>query len=83
MYEHSSFTESGGSTTIHGLDGSYLSHAGLPIRDRVNLIYTDLPAAGQGGVRRSPGLAPDGVCLIRADLGLSMVSRGGSIFHWR
>jgi hypothetical protein len=33
----------GGSTTIHGLDGNYLSHAGLPIRDRVNLIYTDTP----------------------------------------
>jgi hypothetical protein len=31
----------GGSTTIHGLDGNYLSHAGFPIRDRVNLIYTD------------------------------------------
>lgn len=31
----------GGSTTIHGLDGNYLSYAGLPIRDRVNLIYTD------------------------------------------
>lgn len=33
----------GGSTTIHGLDGNYLSHAGFPIRDRVNLIYTDTP----------------------------------------
>ena len=33
----------GGSTTSHGLDGNYLSHAGLPIRDRVNLIYTDTP----------------------------------------
>jgi 23S rRNA A2030 N6-methylase RlmJ len=33
----------GGATIIHGLDGSYLSQAGLPIRDRVNLIYTDTP----------------------------------------
>ena len=33
----------GGATIIHGLDGSCLSQAGLPIRDRVNLIYTDTP----------------------------------------
>ena len=32
-----------GSTIIRGFDGSYLSQAGLPIRDRVNLIYTDAP----------------------------------------
>ena len=31
----------GGCTTIHGLDGSYLSEAGSPIQDRINLIYTD------------------------------------------
>ena len=35
----------GGSTIIRGLDGSYLSQAGLQIRDRVNLIYTDTPFA--------------------------------------
>lgn len=35
----------GGATIIRGLDGSYLSHGGLPIRDRVNLIYTDTPFA--------------------------------------
>ena len=35
----------GGSTIIHGLDGSYLSQLGLRIRDRVNLIYTDTPFA--------------------------------------
>jgi hypothetical protein len=33
----------GGCTTIRGLEGSYLSRAGMPIRDRVNLIYTDTP----------------------------------------
>ena len=33
----------GGATTLYGLDGSYLSHAGLMIRDRINLIYTDVP----------------------------------------
>jgi hypothetical protein len=33
----------GGSTTIQGLDGSYLSEAGALIRDRINLIYTDTP----------------------------------------
>ena len=31
----------GGCTTIHGLDGCYLSEAGSPIKDRINLIYTD------------------------------------------
>ena len=35
----------GGCTIIHGLDGSYLSEAGSPIQDRINLIYTDLPLA--------------------------------------
>ena len=35
----------GGSTIIHGLDGSYLSQPGLRIRDLVNLIYTDTPFA--------------------------------------
>ena len=33
----------GGCTIIRGLDGSYLSQAGLPIQDRINLIYTDTP----------------------------------------
>jgi hypothetical protein len=35
----------GGCTIIRGLDGSYLSQAGLQIRDRINLIYTDTPYA--------------------------------------
>ena len=33
----------GGCTTINGLGGSYLSEAGSPIQDRINLIYTDTP----------------------------------------
>jgi hypothetical protein len=33
----------GGCTIVRGLDGSYLSQAGLPIQDRINLIYTDTP----------------------------------------
>ena len=33
----------GGCTIIRGLDGSYLSQAGLQIQDRINLIYTDTP----------------------------------------
>lgn len=33
----------GGCTIIGGLDGSYLSRAGLYIQDRINLIYTDTP----------------------------------------
>ncbi|HYX72702.1 MAG TPA: hypothetical protein VE732_08025 [Nitrososphaera sp.] len=35
----------GGCTIISGLDGSYLSQAGLQIQDRINLIYTDTPYA--------------------------------------
>lgn len=35
----------GGSTTVRGLDGSYLSQLGLTIRDRISLIYTDAPFA--------------------------------------
>ena len=33
----------GGCTTLRGLDGSYLSRAGTPIRDRINLVYSDTP----------------------------------------
>ncbi len=33
----------GGCTIIAGLDGSYLSRAGLKMRDKVNIIYTDIP----------------------------------------
>jgi len=32
----------GGCTTVRGLEGNYLSRGGLVIRDRVNLVYTDL-----------------------------------------
>jgi hypothetical protein len=31
----------GGCTIVRGLHGSYLSEAGFPIADRINLIYTD------------------------------------------
>ena len=31
----------GGCTIIQGLHGSYLSDAGFPMEDRINLIYTD------------------------------------------
>ena len=33
----------GGCTIIRGLEGSYLSQAGLKVEDRVALIYTDTP----------------------------------------
>ena len=33
----------GGCTIIRGLNGSYLSRAGLRVRDRVHLLYTDTP----------------------------------------
>ena len=37
----------GGSTIIRGLDGSYLSRLGVRMQDRVHLIYTDTPFAGE------------------------------------
>ena len=38
----------GGSTVVRGLRGSYLSRLGSAMRDRVNLIYSDLPLSLQG-----------------------------------
>jgi hypothetical protein len=35
----------GGCTIVRGLDGSYLSQAGVKTPDRINLIYADLPLA--------------------------------------
>jgi len=35
----------GGCTIIRELDGSYLSHEGQQIQDRINLIFTDTPYA--------------------------------------
>ncbi len=35
----------GGCTILRGLSGSYLSDFGVPIQDRITLIYTDLPYA--------------------------------------
>lgn len=33
----------GGCTTVRGLEGNYLSHVGLRVRDCINLVYTDTP----------------------------------------
>jgi hypothetical protein len=33
----------GGATVLRGLDGSYLSHAGIKMADRVTRLYTDTP----------------------------------------
>jgi hypothetical protein len=35
----------GGTTIMRGLDGRYLSRAGLQVQDRVHPIYTDTPFA--------------------------------------
>lgn len=35
----------GGSTIVRGLDGNYLSQAGVKTPNRINLIYADLPLA--------------------------------------
>jgi hypothetical protein len=40
------FTDTfGGCTMIRGLEGNYLSHIGMRMRDRINIIYTDTPFA--------------------------------------
>ena len=33
----------GGCTIVRGLDGSYLSFAGVMLQDRITIIYTDTP----------------------------------------
>ena len=33
----------GGCTTARGLEGNYLSRLGAQIRDRINLVYSDVP----------------------------------------
>jgi hypothetical protein len=35
----------GGCTIVRGLDGSFLSRAGVKTPDRISLIYADLPVA--------------------------------------
>jgi hypothetical protein len=35
----------GGSTTLRGLEGNYLSRIGMRMRDRINVVYTDTPFA--------------------------------------
>jgi hypothetical protein len=42
----------GGATIMRGLDGRYLSRAGLQVEDRVHLIYTDTPFAFDEHVAR-------------------------------
>jgi hypothetical protein len=39
----------GGCTLIRGLSGSYQSQLGLPIEDRVNLLFTDTPFTFEDG----------------------------------
>ncbi len=42
----------GGATILRGLDGSYLSQAGLRVRDTISLIYTDMPFAFEENLKR-------------------------------
>ena len=39
----------GGCTLVRGLGGSYQSQLGLPIQDRINLLYTDTPFTFEEG----------------------------------
>jgi hypothetical protein len=42
----------GGCTLVRGLSGSYQSQLGLPVQDRVNLLYTDTPFTFDEGMSR-------------------------------
>ena len=42
----------GGCTIIRGLDGSYLSRAGLKMQDKINIIHTDIPLAFEDNFER-------------------------------
>lgn len=42
----------GGCTLVRGLSGSYQSQLGLPIEDRINLLYTDTPFNFDDGFER-------------------------------
>jgi len=42
----------GGCTLARGLSGNYLSQLGLPIEDRINLLYSDTPFTFQAGFVR-------------------------------
>lgn len=42
----------GGCTLVRGLSGSYQSVLGLPIQDRINLLYTDTPFTFDEGFNR-------------------------------
>ncbi|HZP83118.1 MAG TPA: hypothetical protein VFB21_15865 [Chthonomonadaceae bacterium] len=42
----------GGCTLVRGLNGSYQSLLGLPVQDRINLLYTDTPFTFDEGFPR-------------------------------
>jgi hypothetical protein len=42
----------GGCTLLRDLDGSYLSRLGMVVTDRINLVYTDVPAAFEDNFER-------------------------------
>lgn len=42
----------GGCTLFRGLNGNYLSQLGLPIEDRINLLYTDTPFSFEEGFEK-------------------------------
>ena len=42
----------GGCTLVRGLSGSYQSQLGLPVEDRINLLYTDTPFTFDEGYER-------------------------------
>jgi hypothetical protein len=58
----------GGCTILAGLDGSYLSEAGLQVRDRINLIYTDTPYS----FRRNFEIISDYADKLQASVGTAL-----------
>ena len=47
----------GGCTTVRALEGNYLSGLGFPMRDRINVLYTDTPFPLEGNLDHVGGYA--------------------------
>jgi hypothetical protein len=72
----------GGSTTVRGLEGNYLSRLGSLVRDRVNPVYTDTPFATEAHfaqvARYSSGLRDAALAALEEEAVLVVVYK---VYH--
>ncbi|HEX3143935.1 MAG TPA: hypothetical protein VHQ64_08185 [Pyrinomonadaceae bacterium] len=72
----------GGCTIVRGLEGSYLSRAGVKTPDRISLIYTDLPIAFSTNLEKAARYADELKQVAFEALNEETVMVGiGQIFH--